>query len=45
MDKIYDKETPPKDTIQDWVNMAYEVDGHMRARNAQKVILANSNSF
>ena len=31
MDKIYDKETLPKDTIQDWVNMACEVDGHMRA--------------
>ena len=31
MDKIYDKETLPKDTIQDWVNMAYKVDGCMRA--------------
>ena len=26
MDKIYDKETLPKDTIQDWINMACEVD-------------------
>ena len=31
MDKIYDEETPPKDTIQDWVNMACKVDGCMRA--------------
>ena len=31
MDKIYDKETLPKDTIQDWVNTACEVDGRMRA--------------
>ena len=31
VDKIYDKETPPKDTIQDWVNMACKVDGRMRA--------------
>ena len=45
MDKIYDKETPPKDTIQDWVNTACEVDGCMRARSAQKAILANSTSF
>ena len=45
MDKIYDKETPPKDTIQDWVNMACKVDGCMRARSAQKAILANSTSF
>ena len=45
MDKIYDKETPPKDTIQDWVNMACEVDGRMRAQSAQKAILANSTSF
>ena len=45
VDKIYDKETPPKDTIQDWVNMACKVDGHMRARNTQKAILANSTSF
>ena len=42
MDKIYDKETLPKDTIQDWVNMACKVDEHMRAQNA---ILANSTSF
>ena len=42
MDKIYDKETLPKDTIQDWVNMACKVDEHMRAQN---VILANSTSF
>ena len=45
MDKIYNKETLPKDTIQDWVNMACKVDGHMRAWSAQKVILANSTSF
>ena len=45
MDKIYDKETLPKDTIQDWVNMACEVDGRMRARSTQKAILANSTSF
>ena len=45
MDKIYDKETPPKDTIQDWVNMVCEVDGRMRAQSAQKAILANSTSF
>ena len=45
VDKIYDKETPPKDTIQDWVNMACKVDGRMRAWNTQKAILANSTSF
>lgn len=45
MDKIYDKETPPKDTIQDWVNTACEIDGRLRARSAQKAILANSTSF
>ena len=45
MDKIYDKETLPKDTIQDWVNMACEVDRCMRARNTQKAILTNSTSF
>ena len=45
MDGIYDKETLPKDTIQDWVNTACEVDGHMRAWNTQKVIMANSTSF
>ena len=45
MDKIYDKETLPKDMIQDWVNMACEVDGCMRARNTYKAILANSTSF
>ena len=45
MDKIYDKETQPKDSIQDWINTACEIDKCMRARNAQKVILANSTSF
>ena len=45
MDKIYDKETPPKDTIQDWINTACEVDGHMRTRSAQKAILTNSTFF
>ena len=34
MDKIYNKETLPKDTIQDWINMACEVDGHMRTQSA-----------
>ncbi|ETW74876.1 hypothetical protein HETIRDRAFT_120544 [Heterobasidion irregulare TC 32-1] len=45
MDKIYNKETLPKDTIQDWINIACKVDGHMRACSAQKAILANSTSF
>ena len=45
INKIYDKETPPKDTIQGWINTAYEVDGCMRAQSAQKMILANSTSF
>ena len=45
MDKIYDKETQPGDTIQDWINMACEIDGRLRAKNAQKAILANSTSF
>ncbi|ETW78279.1 hypothetical protein HETIRDRAFT_120137 [Heterobasidion irregulare TC 32-1] len=27
MDKIYDKEVQPKDTIQDWINTACEIDG------------------
>ena len=45
MDKIYDKETQLKDTIQDWINTACEIDGRMRARSAQKAILANSTSF
>ena len=45
MDKIHDKETPSKDTIQDWVNMAYKVDRHMRAQSTQKAILASSTSF
>ena len=34
MDKIYNKETLPKDTIQDWINTACEVDGHMRTQSA-----------
>ena len=45
MDKIYDRETQPKDTIQDWINIACDIDRRMRARNAQKTILANSTSF
>ncbi|ETW77052.1 hypothetical protein HETIRDRAFT_454461 [Heterobasidion irregulare TC 32-1] len=45
MDKIYDKEVQPKDTIQDWINTACEIDGRLRARSAQKAILANSTSF
>ncbi|ETW75688.1 hypothetical protein HETIRDRAFT_330248 [Heterobasidion irregulare TC 32-1] len=45
MDKIYDKEVQPKDTIQDWINTACEIDGRLRARTAQKAILANSTSF
>ncbi|ETW77138.1 hypothetical protein HETIRDRAFT_454516 [Heterobasidion irregulare TC 32-1] len=45
MDKIYDKEVQPKDTIQDWINTAYEIDGRLRARSAQKAILTNSTSF
>ncbi|ETW84847.1 hypothetical protein HETIRDRAFT_450191 [Heterobasidion irregulare TC 32-1] len=45
MDKIYDKEVQPKDTIQDWINTACEIDGRLRARLAQKAILANSTSF
>ena len=45
MDKIYDKETQPKNTIQDWINMACEIDRRMRARSAQKAILTNSTSF
>ena len=44
MDKIYDKETLPKNTIQDWIKTACEIDGHMRARSAQKAILTNSTS-
>ncbi|ETW74706.1 hypothetical protein HETIRDRAFT_456262 [Heterobasidion irregulare TC 32-1] len=39
MDKIYDKEVQPKDTIQDWINTACEIDGQLRARTAQKAIL------
>ena len=31
MNKIYNKETLPEDTIQDWINTAYKVDGCMRA--------------
>ena len=45
MDKIYDKETLPKDMIQDWINTACEVDGCMRIQSAQKAILTNSTSF
>ena len=45
MNKIYDKETPPKDIIWDCINMAYKVDRCMRAQSAQKVILANSTSL
>ncbi|ETW74875.1 hypothetical protein HETIRDRAFT_164916 [Heterobasidion irregulare TC 32-1] len=45
MDKIYDKETQPTDTIQEWVNMTCKVDACMRARSTQKAILANSTSF
>ncbi|ETW85248.1 hypothetical protein HETIRDRAFT_448412 [Heterobasidion irregulare TC 32-1] len=45
MDKIYDKEVQTKDTIQDWINTACEIDGQLRARSAQKAILANSTSF
>ncbi|ETW82807.1 hypothetical protein HETIRDRAFT_163229 [Heterobasidion irregulare TC 32-1] len=45
MDKIYDKEVQPKDTIQDWINTACEIDERLRARSAQKAILANSTSF
>ena len=45
MDKIYDKETPPKDMIQDWINMACKVDECIRARSTQKAILTNSTSF
>ena len=30
MDKIYNKETLPKDMIQDWINTAYKVNGYMR---------------
>lgn len=34
MDKIYDKEVQPKDTIQDWINTACKIDGRLRARSA-----------
>ncbi|ETW86543.1 hypothetical protein HETIRDRAFT_114041 [Heterobasidion irregulare TC 32-1] len=45
MDKIYDKEVQPNDTIEDWINTACKIDGQLRARTAQKAILANSTSF
>ena len=30
MDKIHDKKVPPKDTIQDWINTACDIDRCMR---------------
>ena len=45
MDKIYNKETLPKDMIQDWINTAYKVNGYMRTWSAQKAILIYSTFF